>query len=151
METAEPAGPIEESVAAAIAARPAATVDPRDAALIALALSYARLLDAPAPAAKYADAMDWLDGQDAFGSQDQATKRALKTLRSALAEHSVHSDLGPKLQACLESLRLSPKVRTVGQLRGGNDEPAGAPTGLDQLRARRDRKRHPPAVDPSSS
>lgn len=143
-------GPMEQAVAAAIAARPPAAVDARDAALVALALSYARLIDEPAPAGKYAVLIEWL--QTFLDDADTPIKQRshVRMIMAALSEHTVHSDLGPKLQATLESLRLSPRVRLVGKGGSSADGPAG-PTELDELRAARARKRPGAALDAPTS
>lgn len=137
---------MEQALLDALAARPAAAIDPRDRGLEVLALSYARLIDNAAPAAKYAEAVAWMQAIEQEPG-DAVRLRIARTVLSALAEHTVHSDLGPKLQQALESLRLSPKVRTVG-VKGQGDAPAAAGrSALDELRARRDRKRHPSDLD----
>lgn len=123
------------------AALAAGKVDPRDAATAALARQYARLMDAAAPAAKYAAALDWLAGDRG----DQDADKHIRTITTALAAHSVASDLGPKLLAALEALQLSPRARAVVQKGGIGDKPSANP--LDQLAARRAGRGHAPAVD----
>lgn len=124
----------------------AATTKPEDAGTIALALEYARLLDAPEPASKYREALEWLHSLD---PETEKGERHAALLRSALAEHSVTSDLGPKLLAALESLGMSPRARAA--LKGGkpDDKPGKSP--LDELRAARARKNGATSVDSSTA
>lgn len=145
METGEQeqaVGPIETAVTAALDARQPA--DPRDVAAAALAVHYARLIDEPAVAGKYADAIEWLRHLAELESGDRTVQRHVKLIIIALGEHTVMSDLGPKLQATLDALRLTPKARTG---KGGTDAAAPSDPWLDELRARRDRKRHPQDLD----
>lgn len=144
---------METAVTSALNARP--SPDPRDTASAALAVMYARLLDEPAPAAKYADALRWLEyvGDPEQGA-DRNVQRHVKTIMTALAEHSVSSDLGPKLQTTLDALRLTPKSRAG---KGAQDDPTPGNPRRDELRARRealrarrDRQRYPEDLDPAS-
>jgi hypothetical protein len=145
-------GPLETSVAAALTAR--ATTDPHDAAAEQLAVHYATLIDAAAPAAKYrrpletlqraVALLDALSGGDDQDSGEDATE-ALAKVRDALAQHSVASDLGPKLLAALEALQLTPRARAAAMKGGAAGEPAKSP--LDELRARRARRHSAEAVD----
>lgn len=112
---------------------------PRDAAAVALALRYAALIDAAAPAAKYRAPLQALASLvTAYG--DDKSREALDKVRDALAHHSVASDLGPKLHAVLQSLGMTLQGRGV---KGG---PIGAPSHavpvqrpIDELRNRRQR------------
>lgn len=109
--------------------------DPRDVAAERLALTYAELIDNAAPAAKYRKAMAVLSRAiDAYvGLDAEDAAEAFQTVATALAEHSVASDLGPKLQVALTSLGLTTAAR--GEQKG---ERRSAPTNpLDELRARR--------------
>lgn len=143
-------GPLESAVSDALDARPPAGIDPRDGAAGSLARMYARLIDDAAPAAKYQDAFEWLGYLIEENATDRAVVRNLKTLRTALAEHSVMSDLGPKLQAVLVELKLTPRARAQGK--GAPDAPASpVRSELDELRRRREGKRHPPDLDPTSA
>lgn len=120
------------AVEAALAARPAA--DRLDAGAEQVALNYARLIDAAAPAARYARPLAALTrAVDAYDAPDAAD--ALLAVTTALAEHSVASDLGPKLLAALVELGLTPKARAALSKGGRDDGPAQSP--LDELRARR--------------
>jgi len=144
-------GPMESAIAGALDSRPAAGIDPRDGGAVALARMYARLIDEAAAAAKYADAVEWLRHvvEHEIGD-DRTARRHLKTIVTALAEHSVMSDLGPKLQTVLVELKLTPRARAQGK--GAPDAPASpAAARMDQLRARRDRKRYPTDLDSASS
>lgn len=114
----------------------------RDVAAAELALNYARLMDAAAPRARYATALRWLEGLD-IESEDG--ERARDVIRAALAEHSVASDLGPKLLAALTELGLTPRAR-ADVAKGGNDgKPAAG--ALDQLALRRAGRGRPTGVD----
>lgn len=154
METGEVSpdiGPMESAIVGALAARPAAGIDPRDGGAVALARMYARLIDEAAAAAKYADAVEWLRHvvEHEIGD-DRTARRHLKTIVTALAEHSVTSDLGPKLQTTLVELKLTPRARAQGK--GAPDAPASpARSELDELRERREGKRHPPHLDSPSA
>lgn len=122
---------VRAAVDTALDAEPGAD---RDAATAELARTYASLMDDAAPAAKYAKAIAWLERLD---DEDETAAGHVDTIRTALAEHSVASDLGPKLLAALEALLLSPRARKVA-MKGGTD---GKPVSrLDQLAARRARK-----------
>lgn len=145
-ENPQDMGPMETAVTSALSAR-AQRADPRDVAGEALALAYARLIDEPAPAAKYADALAWLrELADEEHLGDRIVQRHVKTIMTALAEHTVMSDLGPKLQSTLDAMKLTPKSRAQGK--GETDAPATpARARLDELRARRDRKRYPSDLD----
>lgn len=105
---------------------------PRDGGTVALAREYARLIDLAGPAAKYEEALAWLAGQ---GADDRDSDRHIRTIRNALAAHSVASDLGPKLLAALEALQMSPRARAMAHRGEVKDVPARNP--LDQLAARR--------------
>lgn len=110
-----------------------AKVQPEDASAVRLARQYAYLIDRAAPAAKYAKALEWL-GDVADG--DEGAKHA-ETIRTALSEHTVASDLGPKLLAALTALGMTPAARAAlaGKI---NPAPGGtARSPLDELRAKR--------------
>lgn len=102
-----------------------------DAAAVALAKRYAALIDEAAPAAKYRDPLRKL--AEALDPDDQAAVDAYDRVRTALAEHSVASDLGPKLLAALTALGATPAARAAKG--GGQGGPVASK--LDELRARR--------------
>ena len=110
-----------------------AKMQSEDASAVRLARHYAYLLDRAAPASKYAKALEWLAD---VADGDEGAKHA-ETIRTALSEHSVASDLGPKLLAALTALGMTPAAR--GALAGKvNPAPDGAVRSpLDELRAKR--------------
>ena len=108
---------------------------PADAGAIALCRTYAALIDAAAPAAKYRKALDVLAGH--LGDAPEPVAKAAETVADALAAHSVASDLGPKLLAALGALGLTLAGRGTGA-NGGAHEPARNP--LDELRQRREQR-----------
>jgi hypothetical protein len=127
--------PTRDAVERALAARTAAAVDGRDVGAEQLALVYAGLIDAPAPAAKYTKPLALL--RRACGAHDDPDAMdAYRAIRDALGAHSVASDLGPKLLAALDALGLTPKARAAGGkgASGGQSRPADP---LDELRAKR--------------
>ena len=86
----------------------------RAAGAAALAVRYAELMDEAAVAAKYTRAMqligrfiDWNKG-DMIQAERVELESAWQRISSALAEHTVASDLGPKLLAALDRLELTP-------------------------------------------
>lgn len=113
------------------------TVDsrPEDAGAIALCRRYARLIDHAAPNAKYRKALQTL-AIAASESEDEKASEAFHTVADALAEHSVASDLGPKLLAALTSLGLT----LAGRGAKGGQSDAKPGSRLDELRERRARK-----------
>ena len=130
---------LSQVVTDALAAQPA---ENRDAATAELARTYARLIDAAAPAAKYTAALDWLAHQ---GAEDRDADKHIRTITAALAAHSVASDLGPKLLAALEALQMSPRARSAVQRGGSDDKPSVNP--LDQLAARHAGRSNPQTLD----
>lgn len=109
-----------------------------DAGNVALAMRYAQLLDDAALADKYRRPVERLDeviGEAVLRmpttAADQVTN-AWSKLRSALAEHSVASDLGPKYLAALTALGLTPASRSAKPAPGG--EAATLQTPLQLLR-----------------
>jgi len=112
-----------------------AAPDRQDAGAVALARHYARLIDDAAPAAKYRKPLDTLYHVVA-NSENEAAPEALDKVRDALAQHSVASDLGPKLLAALAALGLTPAARKAA-MKGSTDGGAG-PTPPDPLGALRD-------------
>lgn len=84
------------------------------AAASALAEHYAFLIDCAAPTKAYATAIrvlqKFIDEQIMMvrpAPEQREIERAWDTVRTALAEHSVASDLGPKLLTALERLDLT--------------------------------------------
>jgi hypothetical protein len=126
---------MRESVEEALRAR--AGADARDAAAERLAAHYAELIDEAAPAAKYrkgltllARAVRLYQGEDAFDIQE-----ALETITIALGEHSVTSDLGPKLLAALTSLGLTTAGR--GATKDGGGQRAEPSNPIDEIKRKR--------------
>jgi len=103
----------------------------RYAAASALAEHYAFLIDQAAPTKTYATAIRvlqrFIDDQITMvrpAPEQREIERAWDTVRTALAEHSVASDLGPKLLTALERLDLTTNsAGKPGRL------PAAAPAG----------------------
>lgn len=121
------------SVARAVAAAlRAVTVRPEDAGAVALARRYAGLLDEAAPKARYVSALRRLRSYVDPG--DEQAMAAYQTVADALAEHSVASDLGPKLLAVLTALGMTPGAK------GGEAGGAAVAARLDEFTARRARK-----------
>ena len=109
--------------------------DPQDAGAEALALSYAGLMDEAAPAGKYRKALAVLRRTVAgVPTEEDDPDEAFALIETALAQHSVASDLGPKLLAVLSGLGLTPAARG-SQKEGGKPDVPSNP--LDQLRRKR--------------
>jgi len=115
----------------------AAKPDKRDDAAVALAQSYAALIDNASVLAKYdkpldglREAIGLLEHHDAGAGAD--AHEDLKKITDALAAHSVASDLGPKLLAALAQLGLTPAGRGA---KGGAS--VAVAKSVDELRARR--------------
>jgi hypothetical protein len=118
-----------------------AQIPPTGAAAVALARRYAALLDEPAPAAKYRRHLRVLAAAAKVAMEQARTDRdetaiaeMVEAVTTALAEHSVASDLGPKLLATLQGLGMVlPAVKAPT-----SDGPATAATSArDELKARR--------------
>jgi hypothetical protein len=124
---------------------------PRDAAAVALARRYAALIDEAAPRAAYRKVLATL-ARVVAASDDEDAPEALEKVREALAEHSVASDLGPKLLAVLTSLGMTIAGRSARLARGGDPSvPALGASRLDELKARRaSRADRAAAVDPAA-
>lgn len=106
-------------------------LDAVDAAAVALARRYAALIDNAAPDAKYREPLRKLGA--AIDPADTAALDALDRIRDALAEHSVASDLGPKLLAALSALGATPAARAARK--GGTGAPiAGRLAAIRQAR-----------------
>jgi hypothetical protein len=123
-----------DAVERALAARKAP--DAQDAAAEALARHYAGLIDNAQPQAKYHRALRVLAAPELHEPEEVA--EAFEAVRVALAEHSVASDLGPKLAAILDKLGLTTAARGVQKAGGKND---AAPDPLDAIRADRQQRR----------
>jgi len=119
---------------------------PADAGAIALCRTYAALIDAAAPAAKYREPLRVLMLAADNAGEDAA--KAFQRVADALAAHSVASDLGPKLLAALSALGLTLAGRGA---KGGTGDSAPAVKPLDQLRQRRARKSRTADLDTATS
>lgn len=111
--------------------------DPRDAGTRALAERYAALLDEAAPDRSYAKALRVLgevveQALEYAGRPDRIREinDAWEKVRDALAEHSVASDLGPKLLAALTAQGLSLAGRKEKADGGGQVQAMGNPLQL---------------------
>lgn len=104
----------------------AAKLKPLDAASGALAVRYAELMDEAVAAQKYVSALRLIGECVSYRVDDlaasptgQSAASQLSTawdkISSALAEHSVASDLGPKLLAAMTALNLTPAAREKGK------------------------------------
>jgi hypothetical protein len=125
--------PMTRAVAAALReAKP----EKLDAGAVQLAREYAALMDNAAVAAKYraplAAIRRAIDCAEEYDNRDAL--EAFNKIADALAEHSVASDLGPKLLAVLTSLGLTPAGRGA---KGGQNGAPTAASALDELKARR--------------
>lgn len=96
----------------------AAKLKEHDAGARALAERYAALLDEAAVAKAYTKSIERLErvieravDDCATQLEEEQTLAAWDKIKSALAEHSTASDLGPKLLAALTSLGLTPASR----------------------------------------
>lgn len=124
-----------------------AQVPVQSAAAVELARRYARLLDEPAVAAKYRQPLNML--RKAFAhfaetinmtpTEAKSLEMAEITIVTALGEHSVASDLGPKLLAALTALNMTLPVTKPAEKTG---EPSVKPAGpLADVRAEAKRLR----------
>lgn len=117
-----------------------AEIGSQGAAAIALARRYARLLDEAAPAAKYRDALGimgralehYRESEPWAAAEARRIDAARATIDTALAEHSVASDLGPKLLATLTALGLVLAAAATPGKAKPNDQPTGT-TPEDEL------------------
>jgi hypothetical protein len=115
--------------------------DPRDAAAERVALGYAELIDAAAPAARYRKALAVISRALSGASLEADDPyEAFQAVATALAEHTVTSDLGPKLLSTLDALGLTTKARGTGTDERGAGGAAKPANPLDELRARRARR-----------
>lgn len=109
---------------------------PRDTSAVALAKRYAALIDEAAPAAKYREPLRVL--RRLVPADDPAAVAAFEKLVDALGEHSVASDLGPKLLAVLNALGMTAAGRSA---KGGAPDGPRVPDQLAALRESADRRR----------
>lgn len=116
----------------------------QDAAAVAAAHLFADLIDQAVMRRTYARAVAAVE--HAARSQDFAMPDEWETITAALAQHSVASDLGPKLLAALDALLLSPRARAAAQ-KGMKQSGKPGASRLDELRERRARKHGAPAGD----
>lgn len=79
---------------------------PRDAAAVALARRYARVID---------DAQRVAEELDGMTPDTDAQAEAIRRLAAKVEAHSVVSDIGPKLLAALNSLGMTPQARSSTQ------------------------------------
>lgn len=92
--------------------------DPRDAGALALARRYAELLDQTEVSAQYRKPIERIEQalqEHVLQLENIDAERLLTAwskVRSALAEHTTASDLGPKLLAALTALGLTPAGRS---------------------------------------
>jgi hypothetical protein len=112
----------------------AAKTRPEDAAAVELLRRYARLIDNAAPAGKYAKALDWLQNLRV----DDKCEQFRLVIMVALAEHSVASDLGPKLLSTLEQLGATPSARSRLSARGVGATDAPPESAHDRMIRERD-------------
>lgn len=118
-----------------------------DSGTVAMAVRYAELLDSAVAAEKFTRALR-LVGEAVSSYADDLPLTASEQLRgawdrisSSLAEHSVASDLGPKLLATLTALNLTPAARGAVKAASTPAAPAAAPqTALERARERAARR-----------
>lgn len=122
------AGPLARAVAASLRATPP---QKQDAGVVALAKTYAALLDDAA--ALHAAAIIVLEEWD---REDPIGRAHVQKLADALAARQAVNDLGPKLLAALQALNLTPAARGR-EIKG---VPARDPV-ADELARLRDRRR----------
>lgn len=124
------------------------------AATVALARRYAALLDEAAPAGRYRRPLQLLERVAAYYRdtakmtpvEERALDEAMNTIGDALAQHSVASDLGPKLLAALERLNMT--LTKTDAKPTTPEAPSDASSVRDELKAkRRERERGAQAVD----
>jgi len=137
-----------------------AQIGAQGAAAVALARRYARLLDDAAPNKAYVEALGLMSrALEHYRTsitwppmEARRIDKAEETIRVALGEHSVASDLGPKLLATLTALGLvlaavPAKGAEGGKLSGGD----GPEDELERQRRLRDSRPHRAAiVDPAA-
>lgn len=114
------------------------TIESRDRAAVQLAREYARLIDEATPASKYREPLMIIT--QAL-PRDPQLELALRKIVDALGEHSVMSDLGPKLLAVLTSLGMTPAGRKAKIADDGVQRPKGPADELREKREQRERQR----------
>ena len=127
----------------------AAQREPRLAATVALARRYARLLDEAAADRKYRKPLKILQAMaDHYQAtvrltptDERALEEAVVLITTALGEHSVASDLGPKLLAALTALNMTLAASSKTDPRGASGDTGGEPSPAQAARAERDRLR----------
>ncbi len=135
----EPLGPIAEALESALGALPALAA--QDAALRALARRYACDIDeAPSVALDAQKVVEDLY-RHRQGPVDPAVLDRLRRVLTRIEQTTVLGLLGPKLNAALNDLGMSPKARqTSGKppvaASAPNDKPRGAPPGDELARIR---------------
>ncbi|MFJ8966055.1 hypothetical protein ACIRG5_42365 [Lentzea sp. NPDC102401] len=112
--------PADNSMASAVASAVAAVKRrPEDVALVRLIERYAQTIDDAAEIAEQASLIE---------PDNVSTANQLAALKRRVEHQAVLAELGPKLQAALESLGASPKARAAmqkgGPARGRDDEKA---------------------------
>lgn len=136
VEQTEQEQPAEQGVLSAelATALAAAKVEQRDRGTERLAQHYAELIDNAAPSRSYAKSIRVLgtfidDNADILGHgspRERELMEAWDKVSTALAEHSVASDLGPKLLAAMIALQLTPASRVLkaGAAPAATEQPA---------------------------
>lgn len=122
----------EDSMAAAVeASLKALRATAKDKALVRLIERYAQAMD---------DAAEIAEAASLVEPENVATAHALSALRKRVEHQAVLAELGPKLQAALESLGASPKARAAMQkgVQSGGRGNAGANSKRSKLDALRD-------------
>lgn len=116
----EPEGPKRTPVLPGVQASLAAlNLTDLDAAAASLAVRYAELMDEAVAAQKYAKAIRVMSNFITWNIDNlpQQARRDVMDgwdrITAALAEHTVASDLGPKLLAALTGLQLTPAARAA--------------------------------------
>lgn len=134
-EQASEYGALTEQVSASLSEAQLAGLD---AATARLARHYAELIDNAAPSRSYATAIrvlgNFIDGALSSIPEESPiytqVSGAWDRVSSALAEHSVASDLGPKLLAALQQLGLTPAARS--KVSGALPERPAPEQGMEQ-------------------
>lgn len=118
----------------------------RDAGAVALCRRYAMVIDNATLPTKLKKLLSTVAA--GLDPDDEEANEALEKVAAVLTEHSVASDIGPKLLAALTALGLTPAGRG-GAKDGGGNEPAR--TSLDELRERRARKSRAANLDATAT
>jgi hypothetical protein len=136
-EQEEQAEPVRQPLAPAVISALAAT-EPKaeDGGAVALAVRYAELMDEAVAAQKYTKALRLIGAavesraDDMLPTDAQQLMNAWDQISSALAEHSVASDLGPKLLAALTALGATVSGRAKEAGPGGEKSDLPSPLRL---------------------